>query len=82
MNRNQRAELKQAAGLSKLDDVTDCFLQAVAWVSWERNRAALAELEWSEDQTVVKGELETEKAETKQEMKKRNKTTKGKTKKA
>ncbi|KAF1940777.1 ribonuclease H-like protein [Clathrospora elynae] len=27
--------------LKKLDDVTDCFLQAAAWVSWESNRLQL-----------------------------------------
>lgn len=27
--------------LKKLDDITDCFLQAAAWVSWESNRLQL-----------------------------------------
>jgi cruciform cutting endonuclease 1 len=30
--------------IKKLDDVTDCFLQAAAWVSWEQNRMQLLEL--------------------------------------
>lgn len=30
--------------LKKLDDVTDCFLQAAAWVSWESNRVQLQEV--------------------------------------
>ena len=30
--------------LKKLDDITDCFLQAAAWVSWESNRLQLCEL--------------------------------------
>jgi cruciform cutting endonuclease 1 len=29
------------AELNKLDDVTDCFLQAAAWVAWELNRLQL-----------------------------------------
>lgn len=29
------------ADLKKLDDITDCFLQAAAWVSWESNRLQL-----------------------------------------
>ncbi|CAI9630618.1 unnamed protein product [Alternaria burnsii] len=28
----------------KLDDITDCFLQAAAWVSWESNRLQLQEV--------------------------------------
>ncbi|KAJ4316364.1 hypothetical protein N0V94_005503 [Neodidymelliopsis sp. IMI 364377] len=31
-----------AADLKKLDDITDCVLQAAAWVAWEGNRAQLA----------------------------------------
>lgn len=30
-----------AAEMTKLDDVTDCFLQAAAWVAWESNRLQL-----------------------------------------
>jgi cruciform cutting endonuclease 1 len=30
--------------LNKLDDITDCFLQAAAWVSWESNRLQLQEV--------------------------------------
>lgn len=30
--------------LRKLDDVTDCFLQAAAWVSWEANRRQLQDV--------------------------------------
>ncbi|CAG5182133.1 uncharacterized protein ALTATR162_LOCUS10008 [Alternaria atra] len=30
--------------LKKLDDITDCFLQAAAWVSWESNRLQLQEV--------------------------------------
>lgn len=30
--------------LRKLDDVTDCFLQAAAWVSWEANRLQLRDV--------------------------------------
>ncbi|KAH7389539.1 mitochondrial resolvase Ydc2 [Phaeosphaeria sp. MPI-PUGE-AT-0046c] len=29
--------------LKKLDDITDCFLQAAAWVAWESNRLQLYE---------------------------------------
>jgi cruciform cutting endonuclease 1 len=32
------------SALKKLDDVTDCFLQAAAWVSWESNRLQLQEV--------------------------------------
>jgi cruciform cutting endonuclease 1 len=27
--------------IKKLDDITDCFLQAAAWVAWESNRLEL-----------------------------------------
>lgn len=30
-----------AAEIRKLDDITDCFLQAAAWVAWESNRGQL-----------------------------------------
>jgi cruciform cutting endonuclease 1 len=29
--------------MKKLDDITDCFLQAAAWVAWESNRMSLME---------------------------------------
>ncbi|RMZ69258.1 dna-binding sap [Pyrenophora seminiperda CCB06] len=32
------------AEMKKLDDITDCFLQAAAWVSWEANRRQLCEV--------------------------------------
>ncbi|KAI4610904.1 hypothetical protein J4E80_007933 [Alternaria sp. BMP 0032] len=32
------------SALKKLDDVTDCFLQAAAWVSWESNRLQLRQV--------------------------------------
>ncbi|ORY09394.1 mitochondrial resolvase Ydc2 [Clohesyomyces aquaticus] len=35
--------------LKKLDDFTDCFLQAVAWVAWEQNRRMIAE-KWSAEE--------------------------------
>lgn len=35
------AALGVPAEMKKLDDVTDCFLQAAAWVAWELNRAQL-----------------------------------------
>ncbi len=54
---SSRKELKKTTGaeaedeglvvgtdLKKLDDVTDCFLQAAAWVSWESNRLQLLEV--------------------------------------
>ncbi len=37
-------DLIGGTGLKKLDDVTDCFLQAAAWVSWESNRLQLLEV--------------------------------------
>jgi cruciform cutting endonuclease 1 len=48
-SKNQTKELTNAANaldipeteLKKLDDITDCFLQAAAWVSWESNRLQL-----------------------------------------
>lgn len=35
--------------LKKLDDVTDCFLQAAAWVAWEINRTKMVE-DWDSEQ--------------------------------
>jgi cruciform cutting endonuclease 1 len=35
------AEELPAAEIKKLDDITDCFLQAAAWVAWEANRLQL-----------------------------------------
>lgn len=35
------AEELPAAEIKKLDDITDCFLQAAAWVAWELNRSQL-----------------------------------------
>ncbi|KAH6639357.1 mitochondrial resolvase Ydc2 [Boeremia exigua] len=34
-------DVPSAAEITKLDDVTDCFLQAAAWVAWEANRRQL-----------------------------------------
>ncbi|KAF2707023.1 ribonuclease H-like protein, partial [Pleomassaria siparia CBS 279.74] len=51
--------------LKKLDDVTDCFLQAAAWVAWETNRAKMVH-EWDSkqgqlrSQGVFAGEVEEE----------------------
>ncbi|KAF1849997.1 ribonuclease H-like protein [Cucurbitaria berberidis CBS 394.84] len=38
------AEAVGESELKKLDDITDCFLQAAAWVSWESNRLQLLEV--------------------------------------
>jgi cruciform cutting endonuclease 1 len=35
--------------LKKLDDVTDCFLQAAAWVAWEVNRKKMVQ-DWDSEQ--------------------------------
>lgn len=35
------AEELPAAEIKKLDDITDCFLQAAAWVAWESNKLQL-----------------------------------------
>lgn len=35
--------------LKKLDDVTDCFLQAAAWVAWEANRTKMVH-DWDSEQ--------------------------------
>lgn len=42
--------------LKKLDDITDCFLQVAAWVSWESNRLQLQEVlrRKSDDGSVAK----------------------------
>ena len=36
-------DLSIGADMKKLDDITDCFLQAAAWVAWESNRMSLME---------------------------------------
>ncbi|KAI4950538.1 hypothetical protein J4E91_004421 [Alternaria rosae] len=38
------------SALKKLDDVTDCFLQAAAWVSWESNRLQLRQV-WEQNKS-------------------------------
>lgn len=52
--------------MKKLDDVTDCFLQAAAWVSWESNRVQLCDIwrrnvrrngGWMEDNELDLSEL-------------------------
>ncbi|KAF3011243.1 hypothetical protein E8E13_011651 [Curvularia kusanoi] len=42
-----------AAEIKKLDDITDCFLQAAAWVAWESNRLQLKGM--SGDRKVSQG---------------------------
>jgi cruciform cutting endonuclease 1 len=42
---------------TKVDDVTDCFLQATAWVAWEQNRLRL-QGEWEQE---FAGRMETSK---------------------
>jgi cruciform cutting endonuclease 1 len=37
-------EVVQEQDITKLDDITDCFLQAAAWVAWETNRLQLLEV--------------------------------------
>jgi cruciform cutting endonuclease 1 len=39
----------QEDGMKKLDDITDCFLQAAAWVAWESNKLQLCEV-WKKEQ--------------------------------
>ncbi|KAI4666063.1 uncharacterized protein J4E78_003530 [Alternaria triticimaculans] len=49
------------SALKKLDDVTDCFLQAAAWISWESNRLQLRQvLERSKSGHGEVGELTDE----------------------
>lgn len=47
-----------AVQMRKLDDVTDCFLQAAAWVSWESNRAQLRDVWRSKRSKGRKGRIE------------------------
>ncbi|KAF2279670.1 ribonuclease H-like protein [Westerdykella ornata] len=59
MKEEGEEEVKDASGLGiegKLDDVTDCFLQAAAWVAWEANRVRILE---GRDE-LVKGILDGE----------------------
>jgi cruciform cutting endonuclease 1 len=57
----------------KLDDVTDCFLQAAAWVAWEVNRRKMVQ-DWDSEQGRLRSE---EDGEIKAEV-----TVRGKNKKA
>ena len=41
--------------MKKIDDVTDCFLQAAAWVAWEGNRVEILESEWDVQMSCLKG---------------------------
>lgn len=40
--------------IDKLDDVTDCFLQAAAWVAWESNRKQLVKI-WEQNKVEDSG---------------------------
>jgi cruciform cutting endonuclease 1 len=42
-NDDGEADDVQERDMKKLDDITDCFLQAAAWVAWESNRLQLFE---------------------------------------
>ncbi|KAJ8106882.1 hypothetical protein OPT61_g9246 [Boeremia exigua] len=42
-----------ATEIKKLDDITDCFLQAAAWVAWESNRRQLLAASGGESERVV-----------------------------
>lgn len=50
--------------LKKLDDVSDCLLQAAAWVAWEGNRVRLLK-EWEEGKRMSKVTATEEGAEKK-----------------
>jgi cruciform cutting endonuclease 1 len=46
----------------KLDDVTDCFLQAAAWVAWEVNRRKMVQ-EWDSEQGRLRSDEDGAKVE-------------------
>lgn len=46
--RSRKEGISKELELKKVDDVTDCFLQAAAWVTWEENRSRLQK-EWGKE---------------------------------
>ena len=49
--------------IKKLDDITDCFLQAAAWVSWESNRLQLKDVWTSGEKKGTKSKENKDKGE-------------------
>lgn len=48
---------KSGSEINKLDDITDCFLQAAAWITWESNRKQLVKV-WEENRIAHAENLE------------------------
>lgn len=53
--KDEEGDIVTAKDMKKLDDITDCFLQAAAWIAWESNRLQLFEA-W-ESKVDKKGKL-------------------------
>jgi cruciform cutting endonuclease 1 len=51
----------KSADSKKMDDVTDCFLQAAAWVAWEGNRLDMLNHDWDSEIDCLRADEEVEK---------------------
>lgn len=66
----RRKKVDGVTEIKKLDDITDCFLQAAAWVAWEQNRVSTAE-EWNNPDGGLCGLFCEDKAVDKEQRPKR-----------
>jgi cruciform cutting endonuclease 1 len=65
-----RGRAKKITDLNKMDDVTDCFLQAAAWVAWEGNRVKIANEQWDVDRKELRTKEGAEEKEIRTKIRK------------